>query len=313
MRILKFSRLLLAFGVIALAIFYIKLNQGSIDKSRFIISLAKKPLINLKGDYSGYINVSDTSISVDESVSFEKKSLIDSIAKKMISGGVGYGGALTRADTLLIANSYMEQYMKELNKIGWINQNISNETKILLRRKTLQKLSIGIFEKTKRFTIPILFTNQNEIQERAYNIGYITKNDSIGVLRYNCNVDYFLSDKSKLLLKAKEGVIQRIFPEAKKTSIMDKENNEVYSFKIKSIGSIVDELDLATTTINIEVINPMYNNFLGRIIQDWSITQILSWTIITLLGLFADKIKEIFLKPIIEKIFHKKILPKIFR
>ncbi|MDB5119271.1 MAG: hypothetical protein JWN56_489 [Sphingobacteriales bacterium] len=311
MTILKALRLFLVLGIICLSIFYIKLNQGSVDRSRYIISSAERPLFKIEGDYIGQINILNKNISVDESVLFEKDSLVESI-RKVNSVQLGsYGETFTREVPLQLDSiqiqSYLVSYFGDLKELGWVNVTITNSSKISLKRRTSIPLSIGVFEKTKRLTIPILFTNVNEILTRSFNMGFHVKNDSIGKLEYDRKIDYILSSRSKILLKAREGLVQRIFPEAKKVSLIDEGEHDVYLFNLKSIGSTVDEFELKTTTINVEVINPMYNNLIGKTIRDWSVSQIIVWTIVTLLALFADKVKELFLKPIIDKFFAKKV------
>jgi hypothetical protein len=112
-----------------------------------------------------------------------------------------------------------------------------------------------------------------------------------------------------VILRANEGIVERIFPEAKKSSLIDQQYSDVFVFDLHSIGSSLDQTQNGTTTVNVEILNPRYNNQLGRLMRNWSPAQVAIWSIVTLLALFADKVKELFFKPLVNRVFQKKQQP----
>jgi hypothetical protein len=257
----------------------------------------------VEGDYMGDIQVLDDSITIHESVAFEKDTLWDLIQTKYYgkpgNSSLGYGYSPDSGNI----EQYFQKYLLDLELLGWFPGNRADSGIIKLQRNKSIPWEIALFDRTKRLSIPLLFTDVDSILNKKNLAAYDNLSDSVGIIKYDGDVDYLLSEKSRIILKAKEGIIQKIFPDAKKTDVLDANNSTIYYFDNKVIGNSFAKQSLMTTTINVEIVNPLYNNFLGSIIRDWSITKIIVWTLGTLLAVFLDKLKEKFFVPIAEKIW----------
>ena len=302
MKVFNLIRLLFAIALCVGAGIYIKLATGYTDKSRFIISVNENPDYIVEGDYMGDIQVLDDSITISESVAFKKDTLWNLIQTKYYgtqgnsSSGYGYSpdsGSIEK---------YLQKYLLDLELLGWFPGNRTDSGIIKLQRNKAIAWKIALFDRTKRLCIPLLFTDVDSILNKKNVAAYSNLNDSVGIIKYYGDVDYLLSDKSRIILKAKEGIIQKIFPDAKKTDVLDANNSSIYYFDNKLIGNSFVRQSLMTTTINVEIANPLYNNFLGSIVKDWSITKLIVWTLATFVAVFLDKLKDKFLVPIVEKI-----------
>jgi len=302
MKVFNLIRLLFAIALCVGAVFYIKLAAGPTDKSRFIISMNENPDYIVEGDYMGDIQVLDDSITIGESVAFERDTLWNLIQTKYYgkqgNSSAGYGYSPDSSSIEL----YFQKYLLDLELLGWFPGNHADSGIIKLQRNKTIAWKIALFDRTKRLSIPLLFTDVDSILNKRNLAAYSFLNDTVGIIKYDGDVDYLLSEKSRIILKAKEGIIQKIFPEAKKTDVLDANNSTIYYFDNKVIGNSFAKQSLMTTTINVEMVNPLYNNFLGSIIMDWSITKIIVWTLGTLMAVFLDKLKEKFIVPIAEKI-----------
>ena len=302
MKVFYVIRWIFALFLLVIAIIYLKLVTGPTDNSRFIISNNVNPDYIVKGDYLGDIQVLNDSISVHESVAFEKDTLWKLIVTKYEAGS-DYGDSKPDSATV---DSSIEKYLSGLKSLGWIPNRHPVPGLIKLKRDKTLKYEIGVFDRTKRLTIPLLFTDVDKILDQKNKAEYSSMGDSVGLIKYNGEVDYLLSEKSRIILKAKEGLVQRIFPDARKADVLDENNSAIYYFDNKLIGNSFTKENLMTTTINVELINPLYNNFLGGIVKDWSITKLIVWTIGAFVALFFDKLKEKFLLPIVERIIPSK-------
>lgn len=313
MRVLNILRIILALTILFAAFYYWRLSKGRFDISPFLISEANNPLIKIVGDYSGRININDTAVTVDESILFERDSLADLIQHEIpaLLGNediYSYDGKKSKTRSLTAAETekYIDRYVKELQDLRWVESAEKNAKKLFFRRASVIPYAMSFAEKTKRLAVPVLFNNVTDLHHRPTGSGYIIVNDSVGKMTYDGQVDYILSDNSKVILRADEGIVERVFPEAKKSSLIDQQYSDVFVFDIRTIGSSVDQTQNGTTTVNVEILNPRYNNQLGRIMRNWSPAQVAIWTIVTLLALFADKVKELFFKPLVNRVFQRK-------
>jgi len=294
MKVFNLIRLLLSIFIIVAGIIYIFLALGSKDNSSFIIASNENPKYIIPGDYKADIQLLDDSISIHESVVFAKDTL-----KSMLGDG-GYS-----IDSIQIENS-IKKYLSELLLLGWAQDLKTDADKIRLERNKLLSWKIGLFSKTKRLTIPILFTDIDKILAQKEKASYSSLNDSIAIIKYNGEIDYLLSEKSRIILKAKEGLVEKIFPDAKKTELLDESNSAIYYFDNKLIGNSFNKESQMTSTINVEIVNPLYNNLIGSWIREWSVSKIMLWVLVSMVTLFAEKIKAKFLQPLVDKIFHSK-------
>ncbi|WP_336516510.1 hypothetical protein [Pollutibacter soli] len=316
MRMLNILRIILALTILFAAIYYWRLSKGHYDNSTFVISEAANPVIKIVGDYSGRINIDDTAVTVDESILFERDSLAYLIQREIpaLLGNddiYSYDEKISKRTRLnsVETEKYIERYLKELKDLRWNESSEKNAKKYFFKRTSVLPYTMGFAEKTKRLAIPVLFNNVTDLHHRPTGSGYFIVNDSVGKLTYDGNVDYILSDNSKVVLRANEGIVERIFPEARKTSLIDEQYSDVFVFDLHSIGSSLDQTRNGTTTVNVEILNPRYNNQLGRLMRNWSPAQVAIWSIVTFLALFADKVKELFFKPLVNRVFQKKQQP----
>jgi len=295
-------------------IFLIKMKAPkNLDSSVYIITSCINPLLKIKGDYKGDILLSDDSVHIDESIALSKDSLIHFFKKKVdFTSYNGYSissGNSSPIDSNAIILKYIHDYLDKIIITGWKASDTTGD-KLMYSRNIDLNFKMGFFSKTKKLAIPILLTDDDyfyDIEKLKNGLGYVKVNDSLGEIKYHNDIDYVLSEKSKVILRATSGFIQHVFPDAKKINTVDNNDNDIYYFDSKLIGSSFDNLDMMTTTINVEIINPLLNNEVGKTISDWSVGKLISWTIVTLVALFADKIKEVILKPLVQKIFPKKL------
>ncbi|SEB18905.1 hypothetical protein [Pedobacter hartonius] len=303
MKTLNISRWILALLLISLSIFYICLSTGNHSKIPYLASRFKSEL-SLTGDYNSLITVKDTVVHLRESIHF-KKSTLDTFVKNQYirKNMVGPKNRKKSADqgsnvvdSIDFFQSVRESYIASLVNRGWI-QSPTNPSDYLLKRERNIPYKIRFLTKTQVVSVPLLFTAKNTDSVKKANL-----NKTLVKFASSSIVNYILSPESVISLVAKKGSVLETYPDAKRQNLLDKEENEIFHFLPNDInGDVLNQHAGRSTIINLKLLNPYYNNFIGNILLDWSVTKILSWTFTALMALFADKLKKIFLNPLVDK------------
>jgi len=305
MRTLNISRWILALLLISLSIFYICLSTGTQSRIPYLASRFKSEL-SLTGDYNSLITVKDTAVHLEESIHFTKSTLDTFVRSQYIKKNmVGLQQWRKSADqgsnvvdSIDFFQSVRESYITSLVNRGWVHSP-GNPNDYLLKRERNIPYEIGFLTKTQVVSVPLLFTAKNTDSVKKANLNKtLVKFASLSI------VNYILSPASVISLVAKKGSVLETYPDAKRQNLLDKEDNEIFKFLPNDInGDVLNQNAGRSTIINLKLLNPYYNNFIGNMVLDWSVTKILSWTFTALLALFADKLKKMFLNPLVDKVF----------
>jgi hypothetical protein len=304
MKTLNISRWILAVLLLILSLLYIFSSSGDKSKVQYLASRFKSGL-SLTGDYNSLITVKDTVVDLQEAIHFTKSTLDTFVRKqyikknmKGIQGWKKSADAGSRAvDSIDFFQSVRESYITSLVNRGWINSR-SNAEDYLLKKESKIPYKIGFLTKTKVVSIPLLFSPKNmDSVKYAHPDMKLVKFSSPSV------VNYILSPASVISMIAGNGTVLETYPEAKKENLLDNNNDQIFHFTPNDInGDIVNEQAQQSTIINIKLLNPWFNNFVGNLLMNWSVTKILSWTLTALAALFADKLKKMFLNPFVDKV-----------
>jgi len=305
MKTLKIMRWIIALLLVGLSVFYICLSTGKQSSVPYLATKFKSKL-SLTGDYNSLITVKDTLITLQESIRFTRSALdtfvknqyikTDQVGIKKMKRSAEQGS--DAVDSIDYYQSARDSYIGSLVNRGWINTQTTNDA---YRLKRLRKIpyKMGFFSKTKIIAVPLLFTAKN-----MDSVIQINKDKSLVHFDSPAAVNYILSPASVISMIAGQGSVIETYPFARRQNLLDESNNEVFHFRPRDInGNFFDGHEVKSTTINLKLLNPYYNNFIGRKVVDWSVIKILSWTLTTLAALFADKLKSRFLNPLVDKIF----------
>jgi hypothetical protein len=304
MKTLKISRWIIAILLMSLSVFYICLSTGKQSIRPYLATKFKSEL-SLTGDYNSLIRVKDTVITLQESLQFTKSALDTFVRNQYIQvNQVGRKRNINTADkagnvidSVDFYDSATDSYIGSLINRGWIKSTTNNEAHKFTRTKNIP-YSIGFFSKTKIISVPLLFTSP-KIDS------VIENNQNKALVHFDspAALNYILSPASVISMIAENGSVIETYPVARRQNLLDGSDNEIFRFRPRDInGSFFDGHEVKSTTINLKLLNPYYNNFIGRKVQDWSVTKILSWTVTALLALFADKLKSVFLNPLVDKL-----------
>ncbi|GEO05927.1 hypothetical protein AAE02nite_35910 [Adhaeribacter aerolatus] len=270
------------------AMFYLFMSRAEKDKTPNIITANKNkfPPLMLTGDYRALIQLKDTTILLKESITFLKSDLDTLVAKDL------YGGITDSA------------YLKHMGTLGW-RQDRAAAGKITLKKIKEIPYRISLLQKTKNIAVPLLYTPDsvvlNKSTQQWKNIRAV---NGAANTAYGMGLDYIPSNNSEIKLLARRGRVLATYPPTTPQSILDAEDNELFTFDPAQIQPLaINDEEIHTTTINFRLLHPFYNNAIGQIVKDWSAGKIIGWLLVSLAALFADKIKEYLLQPLVQKIF----------
>ena len=288
--------------VIFLAIFYSYLTKSKLDTSSFI-STRTISRFRLTGDYRANITVKNALISYKETMHFKKLDLDTAIANqyKFKADATGYGGGdsiKTHDDSANYLGNYRNNYLDSMKQHGW-SARMSNGD-FYFSKYTNLPFHAGLLEKTKNVVIPLLFASPYNLQTHSAGPKVASAPPS-GVF-----VDYVSSKDSRISVIAPEGMVQEIFPKTEGQKMLDTANNEIFEVDPQRIAGLAAD-SISSSSVNLKLLNPSYNNVIGNIVKDWSLNKILSWTILALIALLSDKIKEKVLKPLVNKFLPPKL------
>jgi hypothetical protein len=307
MKTLKISRWIIAVVLVLLAVFYICLSVGKQSRMPYLATKFKSEL-SLTGDYNSLITVKDTVITLQESIRFTENALDTFIKKQYIKinqvGGKKVKSSAEPApdniDSVDHYQSARESYIGSLLKKGWINSEAGIDAHRFTRVKKIP-YRMGFFSKTKIISVPLLFTSP-----KIDSVIHRNQNKTLVHFDSPAAVNYILSSASVISMIAESGSVIETYPRATRQNLLDENDNEVFRFRPRDISSnFFDGNEVKSTTINLKLLNPYYNNFIGRKVVDWSVPKILSWTFTALVALFADKFKSLVLTPVVNKILSR--------
>ena len=288
MKMLLLFRWILVTVLVLVALFYLFMSRAEPDKTPDIITthVGKFPPLLLTGDYRALIQLKDTTILLNESITFLKADLDSLVAKDL------YGGITDSA------------YLKHMGTLGWQPAR-AGAGKITLKKIKAIPYQISLLQKTKNIAVPLLYTPDslvlNKSSQQWRNINAVNGSANI---TYGMGLDYIPSDKSDIKLVARRGRILGTYPPTTPQRLLDEADNELFTFDPKQIQPLaIDDQEIHTTTVNFQLVHPFYNNAIGQIIKDWSAGKIIGWLLVSLAALFADKIKEHLLQPLVQKVF----------
>jgi hypothetical protein len=304
MKTLKISRWIIAILLVSLSVFYICLSTGKQSRMPYLATTLKSEL-SLTGDYNSLITVRDTMIHLQESIRFTRIALdtfvknqyikTDQIGRtKMRRSGEQGSDAV---DSIDYYQSARDSYIASLLSKGWISTLTTGDANRLTRVRKI-RYKMGFFSKTKIISVPLLFTSQN-----LDSVIHTNQNKDLVHFDSPAAVNYILSPASVISMIAREGSVIETYPIARRQNLLDENNNEVFQFRPRDInGNFFEGHEIKSTTINLKLLNPYYNNFIGRKVVGWSVIKLLSWTFTALVALFVDKVKSMILSPLADKI-----------
>ncbi|MGV3586493.1 MAG: hypothetical protein ACO1OF_05805, partial [Adhaeribacter sp.] len=258
------------------------------DKTPNIITANtnKFPPLMLTGDYRALIRLQDTTILLNESITFLESDFDSLVAKDL------YGGITSSA------------YLQHMGTLGWHPASAA-AGKITLKKTKAIPYQISLLQKTKNIAVPLLYTPDSVVLNKsALHWQNIKAVNGAANMHYGLGLDYIPSDKSDIKLVARRGSVLATYPPATPQQLLDAEDNELFTFDPKQIQPLaLNNEEIHTTTVNFQLVHPFYNNAIGQIVKDWSAGKIMGWLLVSLLALFADKIKEQLLQPLVQKAF----------
>lgn len=288
MKMLLLFRWVLVITLVLIALFYLFMSRAEKDKTPNIITAnaSKFKPLTLTGDYRALIRLKDTTILLRESITFLKSDLDSLVAKDL------YGGITDSA------------YLKHMGTLGWHPERAASG-KITLKKIKEIPYQISLLQKTKNIAVPLLYTPDSLVLNKsAWDWKNIRPANGAANMHYGIGLDYIPSDKSDIKLIARRGSVLATYPPTMPQILLDAEDNELFTFDPKQIQPLaIDDEDIHTTTVNFQLVHPFYNNVIGQIVKDWSAGKIIGWLLVSLTALFADKLKEQLLQPLVQKVF----------
>jgi hypothetical protein len=251
--------------------------------------------LRLPGDYKGNIYIkADTGVDIVESIRFTKANL-DSIMS-----GLKFFLAYQKLVTLSPQSAYPGKgrefalYIRPLLIANWKGSDTSSGGEFAFTRERhfpIEKM--GIFRKCQIFPVPFLLTDlssdSSTLPKLAQNVEF----------QKNFPFSYGLSEKSSLKLYAKKGLVMETYPNSKGEDMLDSNDTQLFRFSKAELDRLVDDRGKATA-IKVKLMNSLYANPVGEMIRDWSVLKVIGWALGALIALFADKIREKVLKPLVD-------------
>jgi hypothetical protein len=265
-----------------------------------------KPLANqisIFGDYKGVIKIQkDTAIDIKEVIRF-RKSLFDSLVFHNLWTIEFRGTRDTgnrRARDIVSGDAVRWKFGIYLPQLFRANWKILDTTGPNYSFSKLRHFAIHVptFSRSKTFSIPFLTADTYDIFRNPDST--VDLNDSTAFLT-SFFFTYVLSANSSVTLYAKTGSVIATYPDVKAQEKLDTGDTEIFRFGVAEINQLVEE-EKKSTVVNVRLLNDLLNNAVGHAIADWSVVKVIGWALTALLALFADKVKEKILKPLVDKL-----------
>jgi hypothetical protein len=290
---------MLAVTILAVTIYHLVILLRT--KNPFIKQFpAEKTSGQFSGDYFATISLADTTLSINETVRFPKVRLDSFIYHRwfnLMSGD-------KPLDSLYFDSGNKEARRKiEVFKPDYFEQLIRAKWRMLdtsgaqyaFQRSRKQGFRLERWSRRQTVPVALLF----EIYRGADTVN----KDTLKIYnRRLFDFNYKLSAGSKLQLFAPHGLVKSTYPAVKPEDMLDTDDREVFRFAADDLNKLT-EGDQPAMVMRVQVLNPLLNNPIGEVVEDWSPGKLLGWALAALIAIFADKVKEKIFSPIADKLW----------